>query len=76
MAPPRDSTKTLPSLSRPLATAAAAVLLSTLAACPQERPGAETEIPPQRVPPAVVVDPQPSAPGTPASADGGVTRRP
>jgi hypothetical protein len=56
---------------------AGVVFLGTaLAGCPQERPGAEKEIPPQRVPPAVAVDPQPPAQGVPAPADGGVSRRP
>jgi len=38
---------------------AALVLLS---GCPQERPGAEKQIPPQRVPPAVSLEPTPAAP--------------
>ncbi len=63
------------SLPRALLAALAAAG-AVLVGCPQERPGAEKEIPPQRVPPAVAVDPQPAAAGAPISADGGVTRRP
>jgi hypothetical protein len=66
----------LPSLSRHLVILAGVAWLATLSACPQERPGAEKEIPPQRIPPALVLEPQPSAQGAPASADGGVTRQP
>ncbi|HEX7488307.1 MAG TPA: hypothetical protein VF341_05335 [Anaeromyxobacteraceae bacterium] len=39
----------------------AALLL--LGGCPQERPGVEKQIPPQRVPPAVSLDPSPAAAG-------------
>ncbi len=56
---------------------AAALSVAVLAGCPQERPGAEKEIPPQRVPPAVAVEPQPATHATaPVSADGGVSRQP
>ncbi|MFL5433583.1 MAG: hypothetical protein ACJ784_03635, partial [Myxococcales bacterium] len=48
----------------------AALLL--LGGCPEERPGAEKQIPPQRVPPAVSLDPAPAdgraAAGWPARA--------
>jgi len=44
---------------RLLAAAAALGLLG----CPQERPGVEKQIPPQRVPPAMALDPAP--PGAP-----------
>ncbi len=64
------------SFSVPIAVAAAVAFITLLAGCPQERPGAEREIPPQRVPPAVAVDPQPAAQGAPMTADGGVSRRP
>ena len=56
---------------------AVALSVAVLAGCPQERPGAEKEIPPQRVPPAVTVEPQPATHATaPVSADGGVSRQP
>ena len=56
---------------------AAVASITILAGCPQERPGAEREIPPQRIPPAVAVDPQPAIQGVPVTAaDGGAARRP
>jgi len=72
MAPPRD-TKTKSSL---VSAVAAVASITILAGCPQERPGAEREIPPQRIPPAVAVDPQPTIQGVPVTADGGAARRP
>ncbi len=39
-----------------------ALLALTLTACPEERPGATKEIPPQRVPPAVSIEPLPAGP--------------
>jgi hypothetical protein len=62
--------------SLPRVTAVVSLSLAILAGCPEERPGAEREIPHQRVPPAVAVDPQPAAQGAPVAADGGVTRQP
>ncbi|HYS79630.1 MAG TPA: hypothetical protein VEM76_02910 [Anaeromyxobacteraceae bacterium] len=54
------------------ASALLAALLLLLVGCPEERPGAEKQIPPQRVPPAVSLDPAPTdggpAPGWPARA--------
>ncbi len=54
--------------------AAVAVLGTALAGCPQERPGVEKQNPPpQRVAPAVVVEPPPATDGgAPASVDGSV----
>ena len=46
-------------------------LLAVLAGCPQERPGAEKQIPSQRLPPAVSVEPALASPdggGTPGHA--------
>jgi hypothetical protein len=45
----------------------AALLVAALAGCPQERPGVTREVPRQRVPPAVSLDPAPAGP----RADGG-----
>jgi hypothetical protein len=76
MVPTRDSkTRTMRSLLVPIAVTAMASI-AILAGCPQERPGAEREIPPQRIPPALAVDPQPASPLAPVAADGGVSRRP
>ena len=72
MAPPRDTkTKSLVCFA-----VAAVASIAVLAGCPQERPGAEREIPLQRIPPAVAVDPQPAIQGVPVTADGGAARRP
>jgi hypothetical protein len=55
---------------------AVAVLGAVLAGCPQERPSAEKQPPPQRVPSAVEVEPLPAPDGgAPASVDGGVPSR-
>ena len=43
----------------------AAVVLA-LAGCPEERPGATKEVPPQRIPPAVALEPAQTAPPRPA----------
>jgi hypothetical protein len=43
----------------------AALLL--LGGCPEERPGVEKQIPPQRVPPAVSLDPAPADGGSAAA---------
>ncbi len=40
--------------------AALLLALVALAACPQERPEAAKQIPPQRVPPAMTVEPAPA----------------
>ena len=37
-------------------------LLAVLAGCPQERPGAEKQIPPQSLPPAVSIEPSLAGP--------------
>ena len=55
--------------------------LMLLAGCPQERPGAEKQIPAQRVPPAMSVEPAPADAGIPAAdarpaAEAGGARRP
>ncbi|GEJ55590.1 hypothetical protein [Anaeromyxobacter diazotrophicus] len=54
--------------------------LALLAGCPEERPGAEKQIPTQRVPPAMSVEPAPAgaAPGDAGTAapDAGAARRP
>ena len=47
----------MPRLPAPALLAA----LVLLGGCPQERPGVEKQIPPQRVPPAVSLDPSPAA---------------
>jgi hypothetical protein len=47
----------------------AALLVAALAGCPQERPGVTREVPRQRVPPAMSLDPAPQGPG--ARPDGG-----
>jgi hypothetical protein len=36
-----------------------AALAVALLGCPEERPGVEKQIPPQRVPPAMAIDPAP-----------------
>jgi hypothetical protein len=52
--------------------ATVAVVGAVLSGCPQERPSAEKQLPPQRVPPAVAVEPPPAPDGgAPASVDGG-----
>jgi hypothetical protein len=77
MAPACDTeTRTMRSLPASILIAAT-LSVAVLAGCPQERPGAEKEIPPQRVPPAVAVEPQPATHATATlSADGGVPRQP
>jgi hypothetical protein len=55
--------------------------LTLLAGCPQERPGAEKQIPAQRVPPAMSVEPASADAGVPAAdagaaPDAGAPRRP
>ena len=49
----------VPRLLAPILLAA----LVLLSGCPEERPGAEKQIPPQRVPPAVSLDPAPATIG-------------
>jgi hypothetical protein len=61
-----------PSLAARLAGLAA---LALLAGCPEERPGAEKQIPAQRVPPAMSVEPATSDAG-PFAVDAGAPRRP
>jgi type IV pilus biogenesis protein CpaD/CtpE len=52
-----------------------AVLAALLAGCPEERPGAERQIPGERVPPAVSVDPAPAPDGgAPPPAGAGARR--
>lgn len=62
----------LSSLAVRLAGLAALVLL---AGCPQERPGAEKQIPAQRVPPAMSVEPAPTDAGA-LAPDSGAPRHP
>jgi hypothetical protein len=57
--------------------AAWALLCAVLAGCPKERPGAEKQIPPQRLPPALAVEPPPGVDGgAPQTAERASTRRP
>ncbi len=56
-------------LTRCIALGAA---LAALAGCPEERPGAEKQIPAQRVPPAMSIEPTPADAGG-SAPDGGAT---
>jgi hypothetical protein len=72
--------------SLPAAHAKAALMLrralvltlaaAALAACPQERPGAEKQIPHERVPPAVSIETLPADAGSGGSATPASVRRP
>jgi len=52
------------------------LVLCALVGCPEERPGAEKQIPIQRLPPALTVEPPPADGGPLAPGDGGRTRHP
>ncbi|HEX8907803.1 MAG TPA: hypothetical protein VF805_01295 [Anaeromyxobacteraceae bacterium] len=63
-----------------LRSLAVVISLAALAGCPEERPGAEKQIPAQRVPPAVSLEPTPADAGGSAPDGGapapGAPRRP
>ena len=50
------------------------VAAALLAGCPEERPEAQKQVPSQRVPPAVSIEPPASDGGAPASDAGALTR--
>jgi len=58
---------------RPLALL---VLLAALPGCPEERPGAARQIPVQRLPPALAVEPPPADGGPPPAPDAGRAHHP